>query len=185
MTCEVCGCKITAERHKGHVYYRCTRGKGHDACGQRKYTREEELFAQVEAVLSRIELSPAVASALVDAVAEAEGEQGVKRAERAASLMGQAQATRARAGAFLDKLLDGTISDEAYRAKAADLTSQAAAFELRARELETTPATASSQVERVTGTAAGARLTFLAGSDEVKREIVAEVLSNSPSRTAA
>ena len=178
MTCDVCGCKITAERHKGHVYYRCTRSKGHDACGQRKNTREEELFAQVEQVLSRIELSPGVASALVEAVAEAQGEQSSKRADEAASLVRQAQAARARAEALLDKLLDGTVSDEVYRAKSSALNSQAATFELRARELAATPAAVSSQVERVVGLAAGARLTFLAGSNEVKREVVAEVLSN-------
>ena len=67
MTCDVCGCKITAERQKGHVYYRCTHGKGRDLCAERRYTREETLMAQVDELLGRIAISAQVVTALAEA----------------------------------------------------------------------------------------------------------------------
>ncbi len=49
--CAECGCSITAEEHKGHVYYRCTKKKG--TCNQ-KYVRTEVIEKQVEEILSQI-----------------------------------------------------------------------------------------------------------------------------------
>ena len=49
--CAECGCSITAEEHKGHVYYRCTKKKG--TCNQ-KYVRTEIIEKQVEEILSQI-----------------------------------------------------------------------------------------------------------------------------------
>lgn len=65
LTCAECGCKITAERQKGHAYYRCTHGKGRDACSQRRYAREEALFAEVDAILASIEIDSEFIEALV------------------------------------------------------------------------------------------------------------------------
>jgi site-specific DNA recombinase len=39
LVCGHCGCKITAARQRGHVYYHCTKGKGKDVCAQKAYTR--------------------------------------------------------------------------------------------------------------------------------------------------
>ena len=43
--CGECGAYMTAERQKGHHYYRCTKKKG--SCSQRRYTREEILGEQL------------------------------------------------------------------------------------------------------------------------------------------
>ena len=51
--CAECGCKITAERQRGHVYYRCTHGKGRELCHEKAYTREERLLEQVESILGK------------------------------------------------------------------------------------------------------------------------------------
>jgi site-specific DNA recombinase len=48
LTCEECGCVITAEVQKGHNYYRCTKRK--TACSQ-PYVREEVLSEQMSALL--------------------------------------------------------------------------------------------------------------------------------------
>ncbi len=47
LSCSECGCSITAERQKGHIYYRCTKSRG--KCGQ-PYIREEELQIQLAGV---------------------------------------------------------------------------------------------------------------------------------------
>ena len=178
MTCDVCGCKITAERQKGHVYYRCTHGKGRDLCAERRYTREEALMAQVEEVLGRIAISPQVVTALAAAARERDARSGSNVEQERARLSRQIESVRTRQGALLDKLLDGTVSDEIYRSKEAQLQEELVTFELRLAELDAAPKDTSSQVERLAAVASAARVTFEAGSDEVKREVLATVLSN-------
>jgi len=53
MRCGECGRMITAETHKGFVYYRCT--KRATNCQQR-YVREERLAAQIKKVIQKISL---------------------------------------------------------------------------------------------------------------------------------
>lgn len=53
LQCGECGCSITAEKQKGHIYYRCTRKRG--PCTE-PYIREEALATQLSALLSRFVL---------------------------------------------------------------------------------------------------------------------------------
>ncbi|MDP2709211.1 MAG: zinc ribbon domain-containing protein [bacterium] len=48
-----CGCSITAETKKGHIYYRCTKKKG--PCAE-KYVREEKLTEQFKNTLQKVSL---------------------------------------------------------------------------------------------------------------------------------
>ena len=54
LTCGECGCAITAEIQKGHIYYRCTKKRG--TCSQ-KYVREEALTKQIISFLQKVFLS--------------------------------------------------------------------------------------------------------------------------------
>ena len=49
--CGECDCSITAETHKGHNYYRCTKKK--IPCSQ-KYVREENLNEQISSILQKV-----------------------------------------------------------------------------------------------------------------------------------
>jgi len=53
LTCSECGCSITAEKRKGHIYYRCTKSRG--KCGQ-LYIREEELEVQLAGIFDSISI---------------------------------------------------------------------------------------------------------------------------------
>src|SRR3989338_3117656 len=53
MKCGTCGCAITAEEHKGHIYYRCTKKKG--SCAE-KYVREEMLTEQLKNIMQKVSL---------------------------------------------------------------------------------------------------------------------------------
>jgi site-specific DNA recombinase len=53
ISCGECGCSITAEKQKGHIYYRCTKKKG--VCSQ-PYIREEFLDTQLSAILKKLVL---------------------------------------------------------------------------------------------------------------------------------
>jgi len=55
MKCGNCGCAITAEKHKGHIYYRCTKKKG--PCSE-KYLREEELKEQMLSEVKKVSCLP-------------------------------------------------------------------------------------------------------------------------------
>jgi len=55
MKCGTCGCAITAEKHKGHIYYRYTKKKG--ICAE-KYIREEELKEQILDEVKKVSCMP-------------------------------------------------------------------------------------------------------------------------------
>lgn len=119
MFCAECGCQITAGVHKGHVYYRCTHGRG--SCGNRTYTREEVLSAQVEELLSRITLSPEEADAMIADARLLQERSAGSSVARAAHLEQELAALKARDARLLDAYLDGTVPAESYREKAEKL----------------------------------------------------------------
>ena len=53
MRCGNCGCLITAEKQKGHNYYRCTKKK--QKC-EEKYLREENLIEQMRDFIQKVSL---------------------------------------------------------------------------------------------------------------------------------
>ena len=53
MKCGFCGCLITAEKQKGHHYYRCTKKK--QKCDE-KYLREEKLVEQMKEIIQKVSL---------------------------------------------------------------------------------------------------------------------------------
>ncbi len=57
MTCNVCGCLITAFKQKGFVYYYCTNGKG--KCEQHKhYLKKEKAETLLASIFPKIKLDP-------------------------------------------------------------------------------------------------------------------------------
>jgi DNA invertase Pin-like site-specific DNA recombinase len=55
LKCGSCGASITAEKQKGHNYYRCTKKKG--ICNEKHYLREELLTEQIKTFLQKVSLS--------------------------------------------------------------------------------------------------------------------------------
>ena len=180
--CGDCGCKITAERQRGHVYYRCTKGKGKDICGQKAYAREEGLEDQVEAILASIEIGPDIIAALVEEsrVLDQQAAQG-SDAEKT-SLERAIAETDQKAGRLLDTFLEGIVDAETYRRKAAELSSERFTFEHRLDALQNPPSERTACVEALAKTAASARIRFKGASVEQRREVLATVLSNATLR---
>lgn len=50
-----CGCLITAEKQKSHIYYRCTKKKQLCVCSE-KYLREEKLLEQMKTMFQKLSL---------------------------------------------------------------------------------------------------------------------------------
>jgi site-specific DNA recombinase len=178
LVCSECGCKITAENQKGHVYYRCTHGKGRQVCSQRKYTREEVLMQQVEEILSSIEVTPDIVDMLVrdaaalDAQEQTDGSSEVRRLSHAITELD------GKASKLLDGYLEGVVPAEAYRSKSDQIASERRAFEQRLSELGSGVRSTTAQVEALANVAAGARLRFAEADTLGKRKVLKTVLLN-------
>ena len=176
--CEECGCKITAERQRGHTYYRCTHGKGKDSCSQRTYAREELLSEQLASIMAEIEITPEIIEALVadslafDAEAASSGDSERSRLKR------EIAALDARASRLLDGYLDGIVSSEDYRTKGEEIAQSRRTLERSLKELDCGREDRTPQVRALAETAASARFAFEAGATEDKRQVLAAVLSN-------
>lgn len=65
MKCSYCGCSITAENKKGHIYYHCTQRKG--KCSQ-PYLKEKEIEEQLEKKIKEITINDMIKELLMVAI---------------------------------------------------------------------------------------------------------------------
>jgi len=127
ISCAECGMMITAEKQKGHIYYRCTK-KGKQKCSQ-PYVREEELDRQLLSKIQKVYLCSDWAEKLL-AMAEEDKEKSAQ------SVSAFAQEVREKIKNIeikLQRLLDGyleqDIEREVYREKKAKLLSKKKSLE--------------------------------------------------------
>jgi len=126
LKCASCGCSITAEKQKGHIYYRCTKKKG--PCQERHYLREEALTEQITSYLQKVSLSSQDTEKVLGAL---DSEQD-KAKEDAQAEVGVLKEQLAQIEVKLQKLLDVYLADalstEEYAAKKQSLLSQKVAL---------------------------------------------------------
>lgn len=178
LRCAECGCLITAGTHKGHVYYRCTHGKGKGSCSQRGYVREELLAGQVEELLSRIEIGPEVLEALVTDCERLLAEKREELAAGAKAVRADVASLKAKEKRLLDAYLEGQVEQSLYREHAEELSGQRRALERMLSDAETQGLSSIEQVRALAEHASSARVMFQAVADEDKREVVQSVLCN-------
>lgn len=104
MACGDCGCPITAERQKGHVYYHCTKSRG--GCPQTAWTREEVVAKEFARILSGLRLPQAYLDYALSKLRQCHAAQTEFAAARRHKLQSQLNAGHAR----LDGLLQLKIS---------------------------------------------------------------------------
>ncbi|MDO8555284.1 MAG: recombinase family protein [bacterium] len=119
--CGECNCSITAETHKGHDYYRCTKKKL--PCSQ-KYVREESLNEQISKILQKISLPDPWTKKMV-----AELDKEKDKTERAdfsfvQNLKSQINECKDKLDKLLDAQLEGLISTEEYAEKKQKILNQ-------------------------------------------------------------
>ena len=141
LTCGECGCKITAERQRGHVYYRCTHGKGRELCHDKAYTREELLLEQVASILRSIELGEELGgrSAQRSARRSTPTRNGEREAERLALLQAIAE-NKARVDRLLDSYLENLIDRDCLPAQGPRAGRRATRFRTTQSPAANTPA---------------------------------------------
>ena len=118
ISCAECGMMITAEKQKGHIYYRCSKKK--IKCSQ-PYIREEELDRQLSSLIQKVSLRADWAKKLLE-MAEANKE---KSAQSVSVFVQESQNQIRAINAKLQRLLDGyleqDIEREIYREQKAKL----------------------------------------------------------------
>ena len=131
--CGECGGAITAERQKGHHYYRCTKKLG--PCTQR-YIREEALAAQVREAVQQVALSDAWAEKMRARIAEWKTEAAQTSAGFAQESQARLSAIQARLDRLLDAHLDGAITREEYLGRKEKWLREKSALTERLAEIE-------------------------------------------------
>ncbi len=131
--CGECNCSITAETHKGHNYYRCTKKK--IPCSQR-YVREEALNEQISTILQKVSLPDSWTKKMI-----AELDKKKDKTERAdfsfvENLKSQIRECKDKLDKLLDLQMSGTISTEEYAEKKQKILNQKIEISERLKDFE-------------------------------------------------
>ena len=134
MKCGSCGCSITAEKQKGHHYYRCTKKKG--LCQEKHYLREETLTEQIKSFLQKVSLSSHDTEKVLAAL-DGEQEQARQTAQVEVSILKeQLLQIETKLQKLLDIYLTDALSTEEYAAKKEGLVSQKVALQEKIMDFE-------------------------------------------------
>ena len=131
--CGSCGCSITSELQKGHVYYRCT--KKHGICTE-PYVREELLASQMSEYLKKVSLSRAWADTMLKELDGEQQESAHAGALFAQSLKDNIKVFEEKLDTLLDVHLEGTITTQEYTTKKKLLLDQKIDVEQKLKDFE-------------------------------------------------
>ena len=135
LKCASCGCSITAEKQKGHNYYRCTKKKG--LCQEKHYLREEILTEQITSYLQKVSLSSQDTEKVLAAL-DSEQDKAREDAQREVSVLKEQLASvETKLAKLLDVYLADALSTEEYATKKQSLLSQKMSLSEKITDFET------------------------------------------------
>ncbi len=132
--CSSCGGSITAERQKGHHYYRCTK-KMKVKCTE-PYVREELLAEQISRAISRVALPDPVYQQMMAAWAVERDRVSQPLAQFKIELAKKVPEIQSKLDRLLDVHLEGLIGKSEYQAKKEALLKSKIELEERLKRLE-------------------------------------------------
>ena len=118
MRCAECGCMVTAETQKGHVYYHCTKRRG--PCGQ-QFLREEALLDQFKTAILKVYVDDETTKKIVErwyALSEGSSKASLFRSRQ---IEAELQACDEQMERLLDLYITRGIGSEEYQRKKAKL----------------------------------------------------------------
>ena len=121
MRCGECGRMITAETHKGFVYYRCT--KRATNCKQR-YTREEELAAQIKKAIQKVSLCDDWTKRILYQLEKDKNSCVQSSRPQQQNLQAKLSDIENKINKLIDVYIEGAISKEEYQKKKESLIAQ-------------------------------------------------------------
>lgn len=114
ITCSECGCRITPDRSKGHIYYHCTQYKGKHGA---KYIPEHILTAQFQEILGRIHPSDEQYKQVIDVLRKSHEDNERTRQRMMSHFGAELEKVKNRSERLFDIYLDGEITKEEYKSK--------------------------------------------------------------------
>ena len=133
LKCGACGCFITAETQKGHIYYRCTKKK--TKC-EEGYIREENLVEQFKKILIRVSLSDDWAKKMLEKLNKNKQAEAQSSIALVQSLKNQLEKIDQKLDKLLDAKLDDIIEKDEYILKKNQLLDQKITIEEKIKNLE-------------------------------------------------
>jgi len=133
MKCAGCGCAITAERQKGHVYYRCTKKRG--ACDE-KYMREENLVGQFREVIQKVALPDDGAKIILEELSKEKFRINNHHQAVVQNLQEEKKKIALKLDQLLDLHLERAIDSEEYKTKKNQLTNRNIGIGQRIKDFE-------------------------------------------------
>ena len=177
MVCGECGLKITAEKQKGHVYYRCTKTFGTHRCSQ-PYLREEKLIELIGEELRKIQFDNEILDLVIDASKEKYASMGAETAEQEKMLRATLKENQSRKDSLVEKFIDNAIPKEIYDRKYSELSEEEAGIKERIQNLKATDTRVIENIETAVRFIKTAHDLFNRGDESVKREVAFLVSSN-------
>ncbi|MDP2933807.1 MAG: recombinase family protein, partial [bacterium] len=131
--CASCGCSITAERQKGHHYYRCTKKKG--KCPE-PYVREEKLSEQISQIISNVALPTDIYQKMLAEWVKEQANASQPVALHREALEKEIHVIKAKLDKLLDAHLEGLIEKSEYQDKKETLLKKKVELEERMAKFE-------------------------------------------------
>ena len=133
LKCAECGCAITSETQKGHIYYRCT--KKRVSCSQ-PYIREELLAEKISKIIQKVSLNSAWADKMIAQLNKEKEEKAQAEFSFAQNLREEIRKYKEKLDRLLDAQLEGIISTEEYIAKKQKILNQKIEAEQKLKDFE-------------------------------------------------
>lgn len=177
LSCETCGCALTASLKKGHQYYYCTNGKGQ--CEEHKsYLREQALYDTIAGILGNLKLSDRKIELMYNSAKERTGAD-VYGAQALTTLQSHLESLKTKESKLLDTFLAEQITKELYDEKAREISNDKISTKKQIKELELKqPKFTLEPVKKIFKQASASQKDFLEGDEAKKREVVEELLWN-------
>ena len=132
--CDECGASVTAERQKGHHYYRCTKKLG--PCDLRGYVREEALAEFMRDEIRRVSISDEWSELMLAQLEVWRRDETDRATAEAQRYKDQLAELDKRVNRLLDVFLDGSITREDYTGRKAEFLNEKARLREKLTEIE-------------------------------------------------
>ena len=180
MRCRKCDCMLTASLKKGHRYYYCTNGKG--VCEQGKsYMREEYLSEKLAVMFDQLHFDEELIDLMYEAAKEKIGFNADRIGKALKNLNDELNLVSERESRLTDGFASGSVRNDLYDTKMAELNNQRVELERQLSELKTKSGSEISTLDRSKNVfleANRAKNEFVNARDEKKQSILNTLLWN-------
>lgn len=176
LSCGECGCSITAERQKGHVYYRCTKSRG--KCSQ-PYIREEDLSVQFAEIFDPIGIDKPTYDIMLVKMEELYKQDRAYQERVTKNLQSRLTRLRQEKRRLYRKMINDEILDpEMYQELRAEIEDQMVQIGMRIAQLTKKTHDWLEESSNLLKLAKQAKKLFLVGNREEKHKLLESVSSN-------